>query len=254
MSSESVKGSLETSFQGTIATVEFGHPASNSFPRQLLDRLTAEINLLSRDENVSVIILKSEGARAFCSGASFDELLEIENEEQGTEFFSGFAHLLNAMRNCNKLIIGRVQGKAVGGGVGIIAACDYVFATPESDVKLSELAIGIGPFVIEPAVSRKIGKTAMTEMTLAANEWKSAEWAFQKGLFSVVCESFSLDLKIDDFAKRISSYNPEALREMKKIIWENTENWESLLFERAAITGKLVLSDFSRNALLQFKK
>ncbi|MBS7256487.1 enoyl-CoA hydratase/isomerase family protein [Flavobacterium branchiicola] len=254
MSSEISKGSLETSFQNTIATIQFGHPASNSFPRQLLDRLTAEINLLSRNENVSVIILKSEGARTFCSGASFDELLEVENIEQGTEFFSGFAHLLNAMRNCNKLIIGRVQGKAVGGGVGIIAACDYVFATPESDVKLSELAIGIGPFVIEPAVSRKIGKTAMTEMTLAAHEWKSAEWAFQKGLFSVVCESFSLDLKIDDFVQKLSSYNPEALLEMKKIIWENTENWESLLFERAAITGKLVLSDFSRNALKQFKK
>ncbi|WP_343695824.1 enoyl-CoA hydratase/isomerase family protein [Flavobacterium sp.] len=254
MSSENIKGSLETSFQNTIATVQFGHPASNSFPRDLLDRLTAEINELSRNENVSVIVLKSEGVKAFCSGASFDELLQVENEEQGTEFFSGFAHLLNAMRNCNKLIIGRVQGKAVGGGVGIIAACDYVFATPQCDVKLSELAIGIGPFVIEPAVSRKIGKTAMTEMTLAPHEWKSAEWAFQKGLYSVISNTDNLDAEVENFVQKLSSYNPEALHEMKKIIWENTENWESLLFERAAITGKLVLSDFSRNALRQFKK
>jgi methylglutaconyl-CoA hydratase len=254
MSSEIIKGSLETSFQNTIATVQFGHPASNSFPRELLDRLTSEINELSRNEKVSVIILKSEGAKTFCSGASFDELLQVENEEQGTEFFSGFAHLINAMRNCNKLIIGRVQGKAVGGGVGIISACDYVFATPESDVKLSELAIGIGPFVIEPAVSRKIGKTAMAEMTLAAHAWKSADWAFQKGLYSVLSNAENLDAEVENFAQKLSSYNPEALKEMKKIIWEGTEQWESLLFERAAITGKLVLSDFSRNALLQFKK
>ncbi|WP_289663499.1 enoyl-CoA hydratase/isomerase family protein [Flavobacterium panacagri] len=254
MSSENLNGSLETSFQNTIATVQFGHPASNSFPRALLNQLTTEINSLSRDENVSVIILKSEGNRAFCSGASFDELLQVENEEQGTEFFSGFAHLLNAMRNCNKLIIGRVQGKAVGGGVGIISACDYVFATPESAIKLSELAIGIGPFVIEPAVSRKIGKTAMTQMTLAPHEWKSAEWAFEKGLYSALSDSVNLDQDVENFAQKLSSYNPEALFEMKKIIWEGTEQWESLLFERAAITGKLVLSDFSRNALLQFKK
>ena len=254
MSSENTKGSLETSFQDTIATVQFGHPASNSFPRALLDQLTTEINELSRNENVSVIILKSQGAKAFCSGASFDELLQVENEEQGTEFFSGFAHLLNAMRNCNKLIIGRVQGEAVGGGVGIIATCDYVFATPESDVKLSELAIGIGPFVIEPAVSRKIGKTAMAEMTLAAHEWKSADWAFQKGLYSVLSNSANLDNDVQNFAQKLSSYNPEALQEMKKIIWEGTEQWESILIERASITGKLVLSDFSRNALRQFKK
>jgi methylglutaconyl-CoA hydratase len=254
MSSENQNGSLETTIQNTIATLQFGHSAGNSFPRQLLDRLTAEINLLSRNESVSVIVLQSEGNRVFCAGASFDELLEVENEEQGTEFFSGFAHLLNAMRNCSKIIIGRVQGKAVGGGVGIIATCDYVLATTESAVKLSELAIGIGPFVIEPAVSRKIGKTAMAEMTLAAHEWKSANWALQKELYSSIHTAEELDAAVADFAQKLSSYNPEALFEMKKIIWEGTENWESLLFERAAITGKLVLSDFSRNALTQFKK
>ncbi|UWY28943.1 enoyl-CoA hydratase/isomerase family protein [Flavobacterium sp. TR2] len=254
MSLENANGSLQTFFQNTIATVQFGHRASNSFPRELLNRLTAEINSLSRNENVSVIILKSDGEKTFCSGASFDELLKVENEEQGIEFFSGFAHLLNAMRNCSKIIIGRVQGKAVGGGVGIISACDYVFATPQSDIKLSELAIGIGPFVIEPAVSRKIGKTAMTEMTLAAHEWKSADWAFQKGLYSVMSDAENLDKGVVNFAQKLSSYNPEALYEMKKIIWEGTEQWESLLFERAAITGKLVLSDFTKSALLQFKK
>jgi len=254
MSSENQNGSLQTTFQNAFATIEFGHPASNSFPRELLDRLTAEINLLSQNEAISVIVLQSEGSKVFCSGASFDELLQVENEEQGTAFFSGFAHLLNAMRNCSKIIIGRVQGKAVGGGVGIISACDYALATPESAIKLSELAIGIGPFVIEPAVSRKIGKTAMTEMTLDAQNWKSANWALEKGLYSAIHNAEELDIAVENFARKLSSYNPEALFKMKKIIWEGTDHWESLLIERASITGKLVLSDFSKNALTQFKK
>ncbi|PTT05462.1 enoyl-CoA hydratase [Flavobacterium sp. HMWF030] len=254
MSTTIQNGSLQTIFNNAVATVQFGHPASNSFPRELLDRLSAEINALSLNKTVSVIVLQSEGSKVFCSGASFDELLAVKNEEQGAEFFSGFAHLLNAMRNCSKLIIGRVQGKAVGGGVGIISACDYVLATPESAIKLSELAIGIGPFVIEPAVSRKIGKAAMAEMTLAAHEWKSAEWALSNKLFSEIHLAENLDNAVANFVQKLSSYNPEALSEMKKIIWEGTEHWESLLLERAAITGKLVLSDFSKNALTQFKK
>ena len=248
-------GSLNTTIENNIATVEFGHPASNSFPRSLLDLLTSEINKLSDNDTVNVIVLKSQGTAAFCAGASFDELLAVSNPEGGLEFFSGFAHLINAMRCCSKLIIGRIHGKAVGGGVGIAAACDYVFATANASIKLSELAIGIGPFVIEPAVSRKIGKTAMTEMTLAAHEWKSAAWAQEKGLYAAVFETPELlDNAIVDFASKLASYNPDALLEMKKVIWEGTENWESLLLGRAAITGKLVLSDFTKKALGQFKK
>ncbi|KFF20291.1 enoyl-CoA hydratase/isomerase family protein [Flavobacterium hydatis] len=254
MSSENQNGLLHTIIQNKIATIEFGHPASNSFPRTLLNRLTKEIDNLSKDKSVTVIILRSEGSGAFCAGASFDELLAVENEEQGTEFFSGFAHLINAIRNCSKIIIGRIHGKSVGGGVGIAAACDYAFATQDSSVKLSELAIGIGPFVIEPAVSRKIGKTAMTEMTLAAHEWKSAIWANHKGLFAKVLENeLELDEELSHFALKLASYNPEALAEMKKVIWEGTEKWDSLLFERARISGKLVLSDFTKKALAQFK-
>ena len=251
---QSSNGSLSTTIENSIATVEFGHPASNSFPRSLLDLLTSEINTLSKNDEVNVIVLKSKGTAAFCAGASFDELLAVSNQQEGLEFFSGFAHLINAMRRCSKLIIGRIHGKAVGGGVGIVAACDYVFATGSASIKLSELAIGIGPFVIEPAVSRKIGKTAMTEITLDAQEWKSAVWAQEKGLYVEVFETAEfLDNAIADFASKLASYNPDALFEMKKVIWEGTENWDSLLLERAAITGQLVLSDFTRNALEQFK-
>lgn len=255
MSSQSPIGSLFTTIENKIATITFGHPSSNSFPRELLDRLTAEFSNLSSNELVSVIILRSEGTGAFCAGASFDELLAVSSEQEGTQFFSGFAHLINAMRSCSKLIIGRIHGKAVGGGVGIAAACDYVLATKNASIKLSELAIGIGPFVIEPAVSRKIGKTAMSEMTLAAHEWKSADWAFAKGLYANTFETIEeLDAAITDFSSKLSSYNPKALTEMKKIIWEGTEDWDALLLKRAAISGELVLSDFTKNALNQFKK
>jgi len=245
-------GTLLTVIENKIATVQFGHPASNSFPRVLLDRLTNELTYLSDNEEVSVIILKSEGTSTFCAGASFDELLAVSTLDEGTRFFSGFANLINAMRSCKKIIIGRIQGKAVGGGVGIIAACDYALANLESSIKLSELAIGIGPFVIEPAVSRKIGKTAMSEMTLAAHEWKTASWALQKGLYSKVLETKEeLDLEVDVFSKKLADYNPEALAEMKRIFWEGTAHWDKLLKERASISGRLVLSDFTKNALIK---
>ena len=247
-------GELTTTIENKIATLEFGHPASNSFPSDLLNRLTNELNNLSNNSLVSVIVLKSSGSGAFCAGASFDELLAVSNPEEATKFFSGFANVLNAMRNCSKIIVGRIHGKAVGGGVGIIAACDYALATTESAIKLSELAIGIGPFVIEPAVSRKIGKTAMSEMTLDT-EWKSSNWANQKGLYAKVFATITeLDTEISTFANKLASYNPEALTEIKKAFWEGTENWKTLLYERAEISGKLVLSDFSKKALNQLKK
>ena len=248
-------GSLYTKIENKIATIEFGHPASNSFPSELLERLRMEFQNLSDDESVHVIILKSEGEKAFCAGASFDELMAIENMQQGKLFFSGFANVINAMRNCKKLIVGRIQGKTVGGGVGLAAACDYAMATEAATIKLSELSIGIGPFVIAPAVERKMGVAALAELTLAAHEWKNAYWAQEKGLYARVFESVNdLDKEIAIFTKKLASYNPEALFEMKKILWENTENWENLLQERAAISGELVLSDFTKKALEKLAK
>ena len=248
-------GSLSTIIQDKIATVTFGHPASNSFPSELLQKLTEELNFLSNNNDVSLVILKSQGEGAFCAGASFDELLAVSDLIEGTKFFSGFANVINAMRKSSKLIIGRIHGKAVGGGVGLASACDYAFATKGSSVKLSELAIGIGPFVIEPAVSRKIGKSALAEMTLAAHEWKDARWAKEKGMYAKVLDTVEdLDSELEVFTAKLASYNPEALSEMKTVLWEGTENWGTLLYERAAISGKLVLSDFTKQALLQFKK
>lgn len=254
MTTQNPIGILLTTIENKIATLEFGHPASNSFPGDLLNRLTNELDNLSQNPDVSIIVLKSSGQGAFCAGASFEELLTVSNLDEATQFFSGFANVVNAMRRCSKIIVGRIHGKAVGGGVGIAAACDYALATTGSAIKLSELGIGIGPFVIEPAVTRKIGKSATTEMTLEA-EWKTAAWANQKGLYAKIFEtSAELDNEIEAFANTLASYNPEALTEMKKALWAGTENWSTLLYERAEISGKLVLSDFSRKALKQFKK
>ncbi|APG65659.1 enoyl-CoA hydratase [Tenacibaculum todarodis] len=248
-------GSLYTDIQNNIATVEFGHPASNSFPSELLDRLTKELNSLSENETVSVIVLKSEGDRAFCAGASFDELVAISNLEEGKAFFSGFANVINAMRSCSKLIIGRVQGKTVGGGVGLASACDYVLATEQASIKLSEFTIGIGPFVIAPAVERKISVSGLAELTIDATSWKNAYWAKDKGLYAKVLENTSeLDKEVALLAEKLASYNPEALSAMKKALWLGTENWNNLLIERAEMSGKLVLSEFTKNALNKFKK
>ncbi|HEY9184465.1 MAG TPA: enoyl-CoA hydratase/isomerase family protein [Salegentibacter sp.] len=255
MSTTPENGSLYTKIENGIAHLEFGHPASNSFPSVLLERLEKEIEKLSDDENVNVILLKSEGEKAFCAGASFDELVAIETMQAGKLFFSGFANVINAMRKCKKIIIGRVQGKTVGGGVGLVAACDYAMATDAAAIKLSELSIGIGPFVIAPAVERKMGVDALAELSLAAHEWKNAYWAKEKGLYARVFESIKdLDKEVEIFTEKLASYNPEALFEMKQILWKDTAHWEELLFERAAISGELVLSDFTKNALGKFKK
>ncbi|MBD3723839.1 MAG: enoyl-CoA hydratase/isomerase family protein [Flavobacteriaceae bacterium] len=250
-----MEGTITVTKEKNIATVSFYHPASNSFPSSQLQLLTDTIYNLGKDNEITVIILKSEGNGAFCAGASFDELLAVTNLEEGNRFFSGFANVINAMRKCPKLIVGRIQGKAVGGGVGIIAACDYTFATENTSIKLSEIAIGIGPFVIEPVVSKKIGKAAMSEMTLFPTGWKNFQWAKEKGLLNEVFPSTEeMDTSLNKYIQQLASYNPEALYEMKKVIWEGTENWDHLLYERAAISGRLVLSDFTKNALNQFKK
>lgn len=248
-------GSLYSVIENGVAKVEFGHPASNSFPSVLLDRLAKKIDELSEDPEAKIILLKSEGEKAFCAGASFNELVAINDMQSGKQFFSGFAKVLNAMRKCKKLIVGRVQGKTVGGGVGLVSACDYAIATEAAAIKLSELSIGIGPFVIAPAVERKMGKAALAELTLAAHEWKNAYWAKEKGLYAKVFDSVKeMDEEIEYFTEKLASYNPEALFEMKRILWKDTDHWEQLLQENAAISGELVLSDFTKKALEKFKK
>jgi len=249
------QGTIFTNITNKIATITFFHPSSNSFPSALINKLIDSFDRLSQDENVHVIVLKSDGDKAFCAGASFDELLQVESLEEGIKFFSGFANLINAMRKCEKLIIGRVQGKTVGGGVGIIAATDYSFATEAADVKLSELSIGIGPFVIAPALERKIGVSALSELTIDAINWKTAYWAKEKGLYARVFEnSRDMDEAVDILSNKLVSYNLRALTEMKKALWHDTSHWDELLLKNAEISGKLALSDYTKNALLKFKK
>lgn len=237
-----------------IATIEFGHPLSNSLPGKILQKLADTITLLGQNSEAKVIVLKSQGSKAFCAGASFDELISITDLETGKKFFSGFAKVINACRKSPKLIIGRVQGKAVGGGVGIAAAVDYCFATKHAEVKLSELAVGIGPFVVGPVIERKIGLSAMSQLAINATEWRSADWAFKRGLFTDLFDNEAeMDAEINKLSKTLAGSNPEAMQKLKSIFWEGTEHWETLLSERAEISGTLVLSDFTINAINSFK-
>ncbi|HEA20014.1 hypothetical protein LCGC14_0935120 [marine sediment metagenome] len=255
MGTDRQNGSLFIDITGKVAKVEFGHPAGNSFTAEMLDRFAAELHKLSMNETISVIVLQSEGERAFCGGASFEELMSISNLDEGKVFFSGFANVINAMRTCPKIIVGRVQGKTVGGGVGLAASCDYVFASEAASIRLSELSIGIAALVIEPAVTRKIGEAAISELSLSPTEWKSAYWAQEKGLFSKVFDNLKeLDEALVFFSEQLSNYNPQALADWKKVLWEGTSHWDNLLKERAGITGRLVLSEFTKNAISKFKK
>jgi methylglutaconyl-CoA hydratase len=248
------KGTVEISINNEIGTITFGHPQSNSLPGALLQLLANTITDLSKEASVKVIILQSLGDKTFCAGASFDELVAISDLETGKTFFSGFANVINACRKSSKLIIGRIQGKAVGGGVGIASAVDYCFATTNAAVKLSELAVGIGPFVVGPAVQRKIGLSAMSELAINATSWRSAEWAMQKGLYNEIYETSSeMDSAIQSLALKLSNSNPAAMQDLKQVFWEGTEDWDTLLVSRASISGKLVLSDFTREAISTFK-
>jgi len=245
---------VNSSIQGKTCIIEFYHPQSNSLPGHILGEIATKITEAGNNSETRCILLKSAGDRAFCAGASFDELVAIETAEEGLEFFTGFAKVINAIRTCPKFVIGRVQGKTVGGGVGLASAVDYCFATKHASLKLSELAIGIGPFVVGPAVERKAGKSAFVEMSIDASEWRRAEWGANKGLYNQVFEdTTTMDNHIEKVLGRIEKYSPEAMKELKQVFWAGTENWDQLLIERAKISGRLVLSEFTRSAINTFK-
>ena len=245
---------VKINIENGVGTIEFFHPAHNSLPGNLLTELAETITAAGTNDQIKVIVLKSGGERTFCAGASFKELISINDAETGRIFFSGFANVINAMRSCPKFIIGRVQGKTVGGGVGLASATDYCLATKFAAIKLSELNVGIGPFVVGPAVERKLGLSAMSQIAIDANSFYPASWAKDKGLFTQVYDSTKeLDEAVSVFTENLCTYNPEAMSEMKKMFWKGTEDWDSLLAERAAISGRLVLSEFTKETLKRFK-
>ena len=254
MANQSMIEGIQVLKNDGIARIHFAHAKQNAFPATHLKALQTAFEEVSNDDGVHVIVLQSDPAKAFCAGASFDELLAVKTPEEGKAFFMGFANVINAMRQCPQPIIGRIHGKAVGGGVGLIAACDYTLATTYAEVKLSEIAIGIGPFVIAPAVLRKIGTAALSELSLTAHAWKSADWAHAKGLLSELHSDFdALEQAVAQHANRLAAYTPEAVAELKKALWKGTEDWDNLLEHNAAVSGRLVLSERTQQTLHQIK-
>jgi methylglutaconyl-CoA hydratase len=245
---------VKIDIESEVGYIEFFHPAHNSLPGDILAKLAQTITDAGNNDAIKVIVLKSGKDRTFCAGASFKELVNISDEETGSVFFSGFANVINAMRKCPKFIIGRIQGKTVGGGVGLAASTDYCMASKFASIKLSELNIGIGPFVVGPAIERKIGLSGMSQIAIDANSFYPAEWAKQKGLYTHVFESNEeLDEAVKTTAEHLCTYNTEAMKEMKSVFWKGTEDWDSLLAERAQISGRLVLSEFTKEKLKGFK-
>jgi methylglutaconyl-CoA hydratase len=248
-----MEGYVKSHTEHGITTIEFFHPQSNSLPSKILDALTQEIHYAGTHDT-KVVIIQSEGEGAFCAGASFEELSSLMNEKQGHHFFLGFANVINAIRKCTKIIIGRIHGKCVGGGVGIASAVDYAIAVNSAEIKLSELAIGIGPFVVGPAVERKIGISAFSQLAIDTTLWRNADWAKKKGLYAEVHDSVqNMDESIERLANTLAHLSPDAMAEMKKMFWKGTEHWDVLLNERAAVSGKLILSEFSKNAITKIR-
>ena len=248
------RGYVKVEVKNGVGQIEFFHPKSNSLPAALLKEITEGLNTLSENNEVLVIHLKSGGEKSFCAGASFDELLEVSNEEEGKAFFSGFARVILAIKNAPKFVVAQIQGKAVGGGVGIVAACDFVVATEEASLKLSELSIGIGPFVVGPALERKIGLAHFSNMTLNPTSWKTANWGKEIGLYSEVVSSIiDLNKRLKEIITLYKTYSPEAMLEIKKMLWEEWFDLDEVMSRRAEQSGSLVLSDFTRNKLKELK-
>ena len=249
-----MQGSVTLEIKNNIGIIEFFHPQSNSLPSAILNKLASTISQAGTNDEVKVVIIKSKGNRAFCAGASFDELSSIDNFSDGKKFFMGFANVINACRKCPKLIICRVQGKAVGGGVGMACAGDYCFATKYASIKLSELAVGIGPFVVGPAVEKKSSVSAYSTLSINATKWFTASWAREKGIYSEVYDTNEeMDQEINKLAENLTNSNPEAMKKLKEAIWSNTDHWDELLEKRAEYSGQLVLSYFTKNAIARFK-
>ncbi len=254
MTEQVTKAYVKTECDNGIATIEFFHPQSNSLPGIILNELAAAIQTEAENTDTQLMILRSAGEKIFCAGASFDELAAITNEEQGLQFFSGFAKVINAMRKAPKFIIARIHGKCIGGGVGLAAAADYAIAVEGSEIKLSELEVGIGPFVVGPAVERKLGLSAFSQLTIDATMWRSADWARRKGLFAELHpDVVGMDTSIKRLANTLAASSPDAMSEIKKILWKGTEHWDELLKERAAISGRLILSEHSKTFIEKFK-
>lgn len=246
-------GHVQISVVNGIGTVEFGHPKGNSLPAKLLNALAAGISTLGADASARVIVLRSAGDSTFCAGASFDEFAAVTTPEDGTEFFSGFARVVLAMIRAPKFVLTRVQGRAAGGALGVIAASDYAIAVPAAQVKLSELQVGIGPFVVGVVIERKLGLAPFQALGVHT-DWHDAAWCERHGLYALLTDdATALDHAVDAHATRLAASNPEAMAEMKRIFWRDTEHWESLMAERAAMSGRMVLSEFTRAALTRFR-
>jgi len=246
-------GYVKSERHGFAMIIEFFHPQSNSMPRALLGDLASQIHSAGLEEEIRVVILRSVGDRAFCAGASFTELSQIKNSLEGEDFFNGFAHVINSMRKCPKFIVARIHSKCVGGGVGIAAAADYALALTGAEVKLSELEIGIGPFVVGPAVERKLGLSAFSQLTIDAASWRTADWAKTRGLYAEVHNNLQdLDDSLQRLVNHLSRSSPQAIREIKKMLWQGTAHWDQLLPERAKISGQLVISDMAQKAIRMF--
>src|SRR5688572_8559430 len=247
-------GSVDVDIQDSIATVQFAHPKSNSLPSALLRQLAKEIADVSANSGIKMIVLRSEGDKAFCAGASFDEMKAVADAPSGKEFFSGFAKVILAMTRAPQFVVTRVQGKVTGGGVGLVAASDYALAVDGASLKLSELAVGLGPFVIGPVVERKVGRGPFASMSIDA-DWRDAAWAERHGLYSRVFENAKeMDEALKTLLEFIAAANPEAIKQLKHAMWADTADWELLMDRRAAISGALALSAHTRAAIEKFGK
>jgi methylglutaconyl-CoA hydratase len=240
-------GFINYNIKDSVLHLEFGHPLGNSLPSNLLSGLKNSITTASTDDSIKVILLKSSG-NSFCGGASFNELVKIDNLEDATEFFMGFANLMLAIKECPKPVVAKVHGKSVGGGLGIIAASDWAIGTEKSSIRLSEISIGIGPFTIGPVLVRKIGVGNFQRLSLSA-DWIDSNWGLNSGLFQEICNSDALETVTESRIEHFKKLDPISFAENKKLMWSFSDITEDSLRVKASNVSKLLLNQNTQSIL-----
>ena len=202
-----------------IATVTLNRPqVHNAFDETLIADVTACFARLSEDAEVRAIVLRGAG-ESFCAGADLHWMGRMAgySQEENRADADALQRMFDVIATCPKPTIARVQGGAIGGGVGLVAVCDVVIAAPEAKFALSEVRLGLVPAVIAPYVLQKIGMGAARALFVTGERF-NAEEALRIGLVQQVVAAIELDAAIQKKLEWILHAGPNAIAAAKRLL------------------------------------
>ena len=212
---------------GAVARLILDRPqVKNAFDDVLIREMTDALESIAQDDGVRVVVLTGAGD-VFSAGADLNWMKKVATYgfEENVEDALIFARMLEALYRLPKPTIARINGACVGGGVGLVSACDVAVSVPEAKFALREILLGIAPSAISPYVLRKIGETHAHDYFLTGRTFDAVR-AREIGLVNEVVERGLLDAEIDVWVQRFLHAGPQAIAATKKLI--NRVAWSSI--------------------------